>query len=43
MFSGMLRHWQTFDLTKYNSTDTLKVVFELNGKQIEIELERKKI
>lgn len=41
MFSGMLRHWQTFDLTEYNSTDTLKVNFELNGEQIEIELERK--
>lgn len=41
MFSGVLRHWQTFDLTRYNSTDTLKVVFELKGEEIVIELENK--
>ena len=41
MFSGMLIHWQTFDLTKYNATDTLKVVFEFNGEKIIIELENK--
>lgn len=39
MFSGMLRHWQTFNLTKYGATDTLKVVFELKGEEIIIELE----
>ena len=41
MFSGMLRYWQTFDLTKYNTTDTLKAVFELKGEEIIIELESK--
>lgn len=42
MFSGMLIHWQTFNLTKYDATDNLKVVFEFNGEEIIIELENKK-
>lgn len=42
MFSGMLNRWQTFNLTKYNATDDLKVVFEFNGEKIIIELENKK-
>lgn len=41
MLDGTLRHWQTFDLTKYNTTDTLKLVLELNGEEIIIELENK--
>lgn len=42
MLNGMFRHWQTFNLTKYNATDNLKVVFEFNGEEITIELENKK-
>lgn len=41
MSSGMLRHWQTFDLTKYDATENLKVVFELKDEEIIIELESK--
>ncbi len=42
MLNGMFRHWQTFNLTKYNATDNLKLVFEFNGEEIIIELENKK-
>lgn len=41
MFNGMLRYWQTFNLTKYDATDTLKLVLEKQGEIIEIELENK--
>ena len=41
MLNGILRYWQTFDLTKYNATDTLKAVLEINGEEIVIELENK--
>lgn len=40
MLNGYLRYWQTFNLTKYNATDTLKVVLEKQGEIIEIELEK---
>lgn len=39
MLNGILRYWQTFDLTKYNATDTLKAVLEINGEEIVIEFE----
>ncbi len=42
MLNGMFRHWQTFNLTKYKATDSLKVVFEFNDEKIIIELENKK-
>ena len=41
MLNGFLRYWQTFNLTKYNATDTLKVVLEKQGEIIEIELQNK--
>ena len=41
MFNGMLRYWQTFNLTKYDATDNLKLVLEKQGEIIEIELENK--
>lgn len=42
MFNGMLNYWQTFDLTKYNATETLKVVMQTKeGEEIIIELENK--
>ncbi len=41
MLNGMLRYWQTFNLTKYDATDTLKLVLEKQGEIIEIELENK--
>lgn len=41
MLNGILRHWQTFDLTKYDVTDTLKVFLEINGEEIVIELVNK--
>lgn len=42
MFNGMLNYWQTFDLTKYNATETLKVVMQTkDGEEIIIELENK--
>lgn len=41
MLNGILRHWQTFDLTKYGATKNLKVVLEINGEEIVIELENK--
>lgn len=41
MLNGILRHWQTFDLTKYDATENLKVVFEFKGEEIIIELESK--
>lgn len=41
MFNGMLRYWQTFNLTKYDATDTLKLVLEKQGETIEIELKNK--
>lgn len=38
---GMLRIWNTFDVTKYNMTDKLKVVLiTIDNEQIIIELER---
>ncbi len=36
-----LLHWQTFNLNKYNATDTLKVYINYNGEDIIIELKRK--
>ncbi len=36
-----LLHWQTFNLNKYNATDTLKVYINYNGEDIVIELKRK--
>ncbi len=41
MFNGMLKYWQTFNLTKYDATDNLKLVLEKQGEIIEIELENK--
>ena len=41
MFDGTLRYWQTFNLTQYNTTDTLKVVLEKQGQIVEIILSRK--
>lgn len=36
-----LLHWQTFNLNKYNATNTLKIYMNYNGEDIIIELERK--
>ena len=41
MFDGTLRYWQTFNLTQYNATDTLKVVFDKQGEKVEIILHKK--
>lgn len=35
-----LIYWQTFDLTKYNATNTLKVFFNYKGEDVVVELER---
>lgn len=42
MLDGTLRYWQTFNLTEYNATDTLKLVLNKQGKIIEINLKNKK-
>ena len=35
-----LIYWQTFDLTKYDATNTLKVFFNYKGEDVVVELER---
>lgn len=44
-FDGKIKHWQTFNLTKYDMTDNLKIHLILNTKderkEIVIDLERK--
>lgn len=43
---GQIKHWQTFNLTKYDMTDNMRIHFMLNTKEnsrdVVIELERKK-
>lgn len=45
LVDGTFRHWQTFTLTKYEMTDTMKIYFNINipsgSKDVIIELERK--
>lgn len=41
MFNGNLRYWQTFNFTQYNMTDIIYVIFEKQGKKINIVLQRK--
>lgn len=41
MLDGTLRYWQTFNLTEYNATDTLKLVLNKQDKIIEINLRNK--
>lgn len=35
-----LVHWQTFDLTKYDATNTLKIYFNYKGENVTVELEK---
>ncbi len=40
---GIVRYYNTFNLTNYDATDTLKVhLFKTNGKEVMIELEKEK-
>jgi len=41
MLNGKLKYWQTFELTKYDATDELKVVIEMQGEKVEIKLQNK--
>ena len=38
-----LVYWQTFELTKIDATDKLKVFFNYKGEEVEVELEREEI
>lgn len=38
--TGLITYWQTFNLTKYDTTENLKVYLNYNGEDIFIELER---
>ena len=38
-----LVYWQTFELTKIDATDKLKVFFNYKGEDVEVELEREEI
>ena len=40
---GTVTYYNTFNLTNYDATDTLKVhVFKINGEEVTIELEKEK-
>ena len=39
-FTGDIRYWQTFNLTKYDAANQIKVYINYKGKDITIELER---